>query len=110
MKKDKKVIKRKYRYRNVRELLKSLKDSINFLSYSFKIPGRNSDDLAQEMRTWIISLYKTNPKYYKCRKKGWWYIRCKWLLMNMRRDTLKTDPLSKSISLDRLGTDERVNS
>ena len=98
-------MKKQKKYKNVIDIINDLNDSLYFLSHSFKIPGRTVDDLKQSMIQNIIEIYHKNPKYFKKRKKGFWFIRSRWFLLNLRKNTFKRDPLAKAISIDNLIND-----
>jgi len=93
------------KYKNLEEIILHLKDSLHFLSHSFRIPGKAPEDLQQDMIQNIIEIYNANPDYYVGRKKGFWFIRSRWFLLNLRRKIFKRDPLANSISIDRLLSD-----
>jgi len=88
--------------RTLEELLNDLDDSINFLAIHFNIKGYERDDLKQIMCLNIIQTYNKNKKYYSRRKLGYWFMRCKWILLNLNNDNEKRNPLAKSISVDNI--------
>lgn len=88
--------------RTLEELLKDLKKSIDFLAFSFNIQGYEKADLKQIMHLNIIQTYKKNVRYYCKRKLGYWFLRCRWVLLNLNTSNNRKNPLVKSISIDSL--------
>jgi len=87
-------------FRTVGQLLKDLDGPISFLSRDFKIPGMAFEDIKQELSKNIIEVYLKDPDYFSHRKDGFWFIRARWHLLNIRGSSFKRDPLAKSVSID----------
>jgi len=89
-----------YQKRSLEQLLEEIKGPLTFLSNHFHLSGYGSKDLLQIMRLHIIETYKKNTEYYSRRKLGFWFIRCRWSLLNLQKTNSKRNPLAKSISID----------
>ena len=89
-----------YQKRSLNQLLKEINGPLEYLSRHFYLPGYDSKDLLQIMRVHIIETYKKNTEYYSRRKLGFWFIRCRWALLNLQKTNSKRNPLAKSISID----------
>jgi len=91
--------------RTLKELLRDMKSQMDYLGHhDFHIKGYGGDDLVQIMSMGIIKTYRKNRKYYSHRKLGWWFIRCRWLLLNLHKKNSKSNPLANSVSIDSLHT------
>jgi hypothetical protein len=88
--------------RTLEELLKDLEKPMHFLATKFNIQGYERDDLKQIMCLNVIQTYNKNIEYYSRRKLGYWFLRCRWALLNLTNDNDRKNPLVKSISLDNL--------
>lgn len=86
------------RYNNVEELLKDLEQLIDFLAYHFNIKGYDKEDLKQEL--YLLVLDTWNKKSYKNKKLGFWFLRCKWHLLNLIAKEQR-EPLSSAVSLEK---------
>lgn len=89
-----------FRFRSLEELLKDLDGPLSFLSRDFNIPGMSPGDIKQELSKHLIEVYNKKPEYYAHRKDGFWFIRSRWHLLNIRSSAFKRDPLANSISID----------
>jgi len=83
--------------KNLDDLINELESAIDYLCYSFRIPGYTKEDLKQELRLMIVKHYKRN----KDKGLDWWFIRCKWRLLEIVKKSI-TNPLTYYISLDPL--------
>jgi hypothetical protein len=89
---------KKKRYNRVEDLLKDLEQPIDFLAYHFNIPGYTKEDLKQELYLAILTIWKKEK--VKNKKLGFWFIRCKWHLLNMITQSDRK-PLDSAISLEK---------
>lgn len=86
------------KYNNLDNLIKDLEEIFTYFVdiADFNIKGYSDEDLKQELRLHVIELW--NTKNLKDKGKGWWFMCCKWRLLNMVKES-KREPLNKSISL-----------
>jgi len=97
-----------YEFRDIDRLLKDISPPIGYLSRSFRIPGMQAEDIRQEIYKVIIETYQKDPRYYGNRKDGFWFIRARWHLLNIRGSVFKRDVLTNSISIDALFIDGEI--
>ena len=90
--------KRKIKYNTVEELLKDLEQAIDFLAYHFNINGYEKEDLKQELYLLIVQIW--NKHNNKDKGLGFWFLRCKWHLLNLVNKNMR-EPLNNSISLEK---------
>jgi len=88
MKKQKKLLK----------LLNELSQPLDYLAWKFRLNSEHKEDTIQELKLMIIKDYKRN-KESRTKKVGWWFLRCKWHLLNRLKKHMK-NPLANSISID----------
>jgi len=91
-------------YKNVEKLLENLKQIFQFLSWEFNIPGMTDEDITQELNLFVLETW--NKKDVSGRKLGWWFLRCKWHLLNKVKKSERM-PLDNAISLDKFLKEER---
>jgi len=86
--------------RSLEQLLDEINGSLEYLSRHFHLGGYDSKDLLQIMRLHIIETYRKNRVYYSRRTLGFWFMRCRWSLLNLHRVNSRRNPLANSISID----------
>ena len=82
--------------KKVEDLLKELDGSMSYLSYQFRIPGMQPNDIKQELTLKILEDWKIYKN--KKREKGFWFLRCKWHLLNMLKSSQR-EPLNLSVNI-----------
>ncbi|MFX0084345.1 MAG: hypothetical protein ACFFAU_01625 [Candidatus Hodarchaeota archaeon] len=87
----------KKKKKTVEDLLKELEESLTYLSFQFRIPGMQPEDVKQEL---IVKVLEDWKKYKdKRREKGFWFLRLKWHLLNLIKASQR-DPLNLSVNIN----------
>jgi hypothetical protein len=94
-------------YNTVEELLKDLEQLIDFLAYHFNIKGYDKQDLKQELYLLVLETWGNGN--FKKQGLGFWFLRCKWHLLNLITKE-KREPLSKAISLEKFLREQESDS
>lgn len=87
------------------QLLKMMESQVKYLSSSFKIPGMEKEDIAQELRVMLIEDFRKQQQKENINDdiytEGWWFKRLKWHVQNLLEKE-KKEPVNRSVRIETL--------